>query len=151
MTDIFNDPSWIPKGTIEKFFVLRKNHFVPSTSQSEPISPTDSNRRSVVRKLLKQQDNSGKSSLSNTDNVIKRLDEAIQSLENDKNKMAKNEDFTRRAPVRSNSLSAYYNKGSKNDSDACKLIAIILVVNLLCRQKIHTHKVYFFEISGRCL
>jgi hypothetical protein len=99
--------------TNEKLFILRKNHLVPSATQSEPI-PLD-NCRSVVRKLLKpqQQDGTSKPTLTNTENVIKRLDEAIQSLENNKKK---SNELLKKVPMRSNSLSSFDKK------QPCKLV-----------------------------
>ncbi|ORE02808.1 hypothetical protein BCV72DRAFT_42219 [Rhizopus microsporus var. microsporus] len=108
LVDILNDSELIPKGTTEKSFILHKKE--PTQSAGVSDLSYDSNRRSVVRKLLKQQDNNHKYGLSSTETVIKRLDEAIQSLEHDKKQIS-----PKVAPTRSNSLSAYYDKKYSND------------------------------------
>lgn len=107
ISEILNDSELIPKGTVEKLFVLRKRNtgsasssvssspsshhatVIPTTSISET---TDSTNRFV--RFLKQDYHkddtmaaSPMSDGSSTGNVLKRLDQAIQSLENDKRQL----------------------------------------------------------------
>lgn len=130
LVDILNDSELIPKGTTEKSFILHKKE--PTQSAGVTDLSYDNNRRSVVRKLLKQQDSNHKYSLSSTETVIKKLDEAIQSLEHDKKQIS-----PKVAPTRSNSLSAYYDKKHSND---CKYIHYVIM-----------HPTYFFLIVKRSL
>jgi hypothetical protein len=123
LIDILNDSELIPKGTTEKSFILHKKE--PTQSAGVIDLSYDNNRRSVVRKLLKQQDSNHKHGLSSTETVIKKLDEAIQSLEHDKKQIS-----PKVAPARSNSLSAYYDKKHSND---CKYLHYLIM-----------HPTYFF-------
>ncbi|KAI9337335.1 hypothetical protein BD770DRAFT_401251 [Pilaira anomala] len=101
ISEILNDSDLIPKGTVEKLFVLRKKHSalpivppLPTTSLSE--STSESTNR-FVRYILKQQDHKEShvppetmvesNTVSSTGNVLKRLDQAILSLENDKRQL----------------------------------------------------------------
>ncbi|CAO3668408.1 hypothetical protein G6F70_008103 [Rhizopus microsporus] len=108
LVDILNDSELIPKGTTEKSFILHKKE--PMQSAGVTDLSYDNNRRSMVRKLLKQQDSNHKYNLSSTETVIKKLDEAIQSLEHDKRQIS-----AKVTPARSNSLSTYYDKKHSND------------------------------------
>lgn len=100
ISEILNDSELIPKGTVEKLFVLRKKNnapanaivpAIPTTSVSETTSES-TNR--FVRYILKQQDSKETvqeetSTVSSTGSVLKRLDQAILSLENDKRQLDK--------------------------------------------------------------
>lgn len=83
ISDILNDSELIPKGTVEKLFVLRKKNITVIPSESE-----STNR--FVRYILKQQqDVPEHNAPSSTGHVLKRLDQAILSLENDKRQLDK--------------------------------------------------------------
>lgn len=82
ISDILNDPDLIPKGTVEKLFVLRKKNTAVIPSESE-----STNR--FVRYILKQQQDVPEHTPSSTGSVLKRLDQAILSLENDKRQLDK--------------------------------------------------------------
>lgn len=96
ISEILSDPELIPKGTVERLFVLRKK---VNSSPPSPVIPTASVSESTsestnrfVRYILKQHDKevpvvSGTESISNTGSVLKRLDQAILSLENDKRQL----------------------------------------------------------------
>jgi hypothetical protein len=94
----------IPKGTVEKLFVLRKKNSVNNSTSSASsipvvipatsISETESTNRFV--RFLKHQDHTKEvhaaaavEDVSSAGNVLKRLDQAIQSLENDKRQLDK--------------------------------------------------------------
>lgn len=98
ISEILDDPELIPKGTVEKLFVLRKK--VPNVAPPSPVLPTTSISESTsestnrfVRYIMKQHDKEAPpvepEHMSNTGNVLKRLDEAILSLENDKRQLDK--------------------------------------------------------------
>ncbi|CAO3654569.1 unnamed protein product [Mucor hiemalis] len=139
ISEILNDSELIPKGTVEKLFVLRKkvtNDAPPSPVLPTTVSMSESTSESTnrfVRYILKQHDKEAPlplstepESMSNTGSVLKRLDEAILSLENDKRQLDKFQyngssppplnriasdiisptTKSRMLPVRSNSLSA---------------------------------------------
>jgi hypothetical protein len=96
LLDIINDTEMIPKGTIEKLFVLQKISNAKMQNSTGEIDGNSTNGSRFVRYLLKQ-DNASNSKpvqnntedISSTGNVLKRLDEAILSLENDKRKLDK--------------------------------------------------------------
>lgn len=92
---VLNDPALIPKGTTEKLFVLRRK--VPE----EP---------SRFKRFLAKPEPE-----SSTGSVLRRLDEAIQSLEHDKRQLDKiqQQPVMRRPPTRSNSLSNYHSSVRK--------------------------------------
>ncbi|KAI9248458.1 hypothetical protein EDC94DRAFT_528302 [Helicostylum pulchrum] len=128
ISEILNDSELIPKGTVEKLFVLRKKNSapanaivpaIPTTSVSETTSES-TNR--FVRYILKQQDSKETvqeetSTVSSTGSVLKRLDQAILSLENDKRQLDKFK-YKRLPPARSSSLKisgdVFDNSGSRN-------------------------------------
>jgi hypothetical protein len=96
LLDIINDTEMIPKGTIEKLFVLQKISNAKMQNSTSEVDGNSTNGSRFVRYLLKQ-DNASNSKpvqnntedISSTGNVLKRLDEAIMSLENDKRKLDK--------------------------------------------------------------
>lgn len=130
VSDVLSDPELIPKGTTEKLFVLRKRTNVslppspvqPALSASDSTSGMESpnnhhngNRfmrflkqdtkevHTLVRPASVERMNSNESS---TGSVLRRLDQAIQSLENDKRHLDHRVQTTARTiPMRSNSLS----------------------------------------------
>jgi hypothetical protein len=137
ISDVLNDPELIPKGTTEKLFVLRKrtNVSLPPSPVVQPVtsisdstavgteSPNNQHHNNGNRfmRFLKQDNNKEAHTLarpasaerinsneSSTGSVLRRLDQAIQSLENDKRHLDKTSQATttRTMPMRSNSLSA---------------------------------------------
>ncbi|KAI8064804.1 uncharacterized protein B0P05DRAFT_554394 [Gilbertella persicaria] len=110
ISDVLGDPDLIPKGITEKLFVLRK-------SSDDATNNGDSSNRRFMR-FLKQDKEAVRSpgteqaspNETSTGNVLKRLDHAILSLENDKRQLDNNASHgsphLRSVPVRSNSLSS---------------------------------------------
>ncbi|RCI03911.1 hypothetical protein CU098_006884 [Rhizopus stolonifer] len=110
ISDVLGDPNLIPKGITEKLFVLRK-------SSDDATNNGDSSNRRFMR-FLKQDKEAVRSpgteqaspNETSTGNVLKRLDHAILSLENDKRQLDNNASHgsphLRSVPVRSNSLSS---------------------------------------------
>lgn len=103
---MLNDPAIIPKGTTEKLFVLRRKN---------PVS----DESSLFKRFLKQENSIHTNTTerpieSSTGSVLRRLDEAIQSLENDKRQLDMIQPpAAKKVPVRSNSLSNYSSSTKK--------------------------------------
>ncbi|KAI7903319.1 uncharacterized protein BX663DRAFT_542793 [Cokeromyces recurvatus] len=110
IADILKNPELNPPGTtVEKLFVL-------CTKRKEGLERNNSRRfMGLLKQQLQQQQqqqqqpkietNDKVIEPLNTSNVIRRLDEAIQSLENDKRQFENNKHIFLKPPKRSNSLS----------------------------------------------
>jgi hypothetical protein len=92
IAEVLHDSTILHKGTTEKLFVLRRKSPVPE----EP---------SRFKRFLKQEA-PVKPVETSTGSVLRRLDEAIQSLEVDKRQLMQ-QPVVRQPPARSNSLSNY--------------------------------------------
>ncbi|KAI9281198.1 hypothetical protein BY458DRAFT_499872 [Sporodiniella umbellata] len=90
LVEILNDINLVPKGSAEKVFVLRKR---PCGSSS------------VIHQSMNQSGSFERHTLSNTDYVLRKLDEAIQSLELDTGKVRECTDLIKKTQMQSNKSS----------------------------------------------